>query len=119
MAAINHEQDLWRQWRDWTAREEQSILAENWEKLARCQEAKQRLQSAIAECSGALAGREDSVRAMGRELIEHERRNQALLNATRQRLQSQHDDLEAGLRNLRRVRGSYAATRQGCWHSYS
>jgi hypothetical protein len=119
MDDILHEPVHWQEWREWSQRERQAILAEDWAALARCHEAKSRLQSQIAEGRGTLDCQHGPESAMAHELINLEKGNLELLNETRLRLQSQQEEFEASLRNLGRLRQSYAGSLRNGWQSYS
>lgn len=119
MDDILHEPVLWQEWREWSQRERQAIMAEDWLELPRCHEAKSRLQCQIGEASGTVELKHGPTASFVHELIDLEQRNLALLKATRHRLQSQQEEFEASLRNLGRLRHSYAGSPRSCWQSYS
>ncbi len=119
MDDILHEPGLWQQWREWSQRERQAIMAEDWLELSRCHEAKSRLQCQIGEGCGTIECQRGPAPSAAQELINLEKGNLELLNATRQRLQSQQEEFEASLRNLGRLHQSYAGSLRNGWQSYS
>jgi hypothetical protein len=130
MSADQKLQSTCKEWRRLAETEGEAIRAGDWQLVADCQQALQRLQSQIPAClQGAQeewarlgterTGREHSFRGMVAELIEIERRNSAALSAVQQAARTQFSRLEQTGRTLRQLQRSYAPPPAPGWTSYS
>ncbi len=107
-------------WRRWTIEESQAILAQDWPRVRQCQHAKEIMQP-LAPPPGKDEGHppaEDLCHIV-RELLAMEERNRDWLATRQADLAAKRCELEQGVRNLHRVRGSYVRSRQPSWQSYS
>lgn len=117
-------------WRRLAEAEGRAIRAADWNALERCQEELLQLQPRFA--AAALAARAEWTRlgpaarpkadqfgALLGELIGLEQSNANLLAERRQSAVTQLDELDAGIRRLRRVQRSYAPARSSAWSSFS
>ena len=117
------------QWRGLTEAEARGIASGNWPEVARCQEAKQRLQAFITPAADALACQDKnfgpappadgSLRQSLDRLIAHEQRNLQAVAAQLQAARSQKDALDRTWHNLHRMRCAYVPRRAQGWQSYS
>lgn len=117
-------------WRRLAEAEGRAIRAADWKALERCQEQLLELQPRFA--AAALAARAEWTRlglaahpeadrfgALLGELIALEQSNASLLAEHRRQAVTQLDELDAGIRRLRRVQHSYAPARAAVWSSFS
>ena len=113
------------EWRIVTAAETDAIHAEAWNRVAQCQETKQRLQVRILESTAArLHGQgnppdEPKVRTILNQLTAMELQNKMSLAHKQDRVQKQQAELEIAENNLHRLHRAYAPGERSGWHSYS
>jgi hypothetical protein len=122
--------ELYQEWRQWTESEGESILANDWRKVARCQAAKSELQPRIlqqtdaaqAECARDGIDRrafDKQVRSRVNELIYLETRNGEFLAEQKTLARAEYVALERAGRDLGRIQKRYAAPARAVWESYS
>ena len=113
--------DLFKQWRLLTEEEGGAISSGAWSQVGQCQSAKSRLQPRITEVSQRVdAGtHERQFHAVVDELMQMERRNDAMLKAKRNLAEEQESALNQTQRNLRQIHKSYIPPARTHWQSYS
>jgi hypothetical protein len=121
---------LYEQWRLQTETEGEAIRVHDWSKVNACQQTKHELKPLIQDWTGA-ARREQShrgdklklldkeLRGILQELIQAEKRNQKWLAQQQAAWQTRRGELQQTVRNLRRLRQSYASRDGSIWQSYS
>jgi hypothetical protein len=130
MNASDELQSVYHEWRRLARTEGEAIRDGNWLLVAECQNSMQLLQPRIVRCTEAArqewarpgadgAAREKSVQTLIAELIEIERRNNALLDTVRGNSQVQLGELKQAGHTLRQVQKSYSPTRPPVWTSFS
>ncbi len=123
-------QKVYREWHRLAEAEGEAIRAGNWTAVADCQRAMEQLQPRILACAeqarnGSIRSGADpavvdqNLRATINELIELERRNNALLELARRSAHTQLAELSEADRTLRRVQRSYAPKPAAAWTSFS
>jgi hypothetical protein len=111
-------QALLEQWRTLTEAESAGLAAGNWPEVARCQEAKQRLQAAFPPAGGLkLDG--TPLRQLLDDLLAAEQRNLQVIGARLCEAGRQKGALDRAWQNLHRMRRAYAPRRPQCWQAFS
>ncbi len=120
---------VYEQWRTWSEAEGEAIQAGAWPQVARCQDAKLKLQSRILTATEAWQsenpnrGQEGTVdpqvRRVVSELILLEVRNSEWVAEQRRQAHRDRDQLGQSRRNLRQIQRAYAASPRALWQSYS
>ena len=133
--------EAYRSWEQCTWRERQAIQEGNWVEVAECQRTKEALQETILRATEAArraeggAGLKTGVEPAGRapdsndlahelgqfvhHLIRLETHNAQMVWDRRQAAASEKAGIENAVRNLSRVKNSYAQPPPVVWHSYS
>lgn len=130
MTASEELQSAYQEWRRLARAEGEAIRDGNWPLVAEYQDAMQKLQPRIIHCAKAAreewarlgpigASKEKDAQALLAELIEIERRNNALLNSVRHSSQAQLGELQQAEHTLRQVQRSYAPAPPSVWTSFS
>ena len=121
MSAPEELSDLFQQWQLLTEEESGAITAGAWDQVEHYQSAKARLQPRITEVSRRLdpTDLEQRFRSVINDLMEMERRNDALIQEKRQEAKEQENTLDRTQRNLRQIQKSYIPPSRTHWQSYS
>jgi hypothetical protein len=130
MSARSNLLDLYGQWRTLSDEEAEAIRVAAWPQVARCQDAKQVLQTRILETTDqwhleSLIGHDDhpamdpQVRRVVEELILLELRNTELVDEQRRNARREQQALDRSSRNLQQLQRAYAPSRESLWQSYS
>ena len=122
--------EVYENWRKWSEREGDAILAGDWPAVGECQEAKRGLQPQIHHLTGqaqAEWGRQGfdwaevqrDVRRVVGVLMGLETRNSEILADKRRTAEVTMAGLDGTHRKLRRIQLSYATPQPAAWHTYS
>lgn len=124
MTATQQLLEALRQWEQWSRLEGEAIEQDDWQRVNACQQAKVLLRERVSTLravsgSSAPGALPQPVRDALRRLISLERENSERLTARRSAAETNLNELEGAILNLRRVQRSYARPTASSWTSYS
>jgi hypothetical protein len=122
MSEPHHLAELLEEWRQTSELEGDAIQQGQWDKVARCQEHKTRLQALISSSGEATPGNihQERFQQTVRELILLELRNSKIIDERREKLTFDKCRMRSACGNLRKVRSAYGAGHPSpIWNSFS